>query len=347
MALRKIEGFELDTSVAALQRIYQNTVIDAGITFPAGRVHGACLKAGPTPTTWQTQDMTAATTWIVGIGLRATNPESPMLLERLMDSGNELIRLELNDTATGYTISCKRGGTTIATSAITLLDDQWYFVEWKVTLNATTGSTELRVNQSSASGFAVSGVNTTNTGATTANRVEWNIEAQASGTTSVYIDDIYVFDTTGSDNNDFAGDSIAEGLFPTSDGDSLQFTPDSGSTHFSQVDEPTVADDDTTYLQSSTNGNIDLFHYGNLVVINGNILGIEVQEQWRLLAAGSRNVRTKHKHTDATISNGTTKAVTTTAYANKPQIWERNPGTAGLWTVADVNGMQLGFENVA
>ena len=343
-----LEGFELFQSIAAMQDIYTNTTFDAGVTFPAGRNGvGICIKAGPTNSTFRTPGLAAHASWYQGFAINATNPEDGSKILQILDGSNEQLALVVNDVSGGYTISVKRGAATIQTSTATLVDGQWYYVELGATINTSTGSVELKINQSTAAGFvAITGINTANAGTNTADRMALGLDAQAAGTTSVYLDDWYINNGAGSVNNTYWGDTILVPIYPDTDGDSSQWTPSTGSDHSDLVDEPTEADDDTTYVETASDGDVDLFEYTNLSVVSSDIFSVMIHTEAKLLAAGSRNIRAVHTHTDTTVSNGTTVAVNDTAYKSYRQVWELNPATGLEWTAADIDGAQIGFETV-
>lgn len=344
MTLLDAVGFEYEGTIAALTRAFPGASIDAGVTIGTGRNNvGSAFYASTVSSNW-TMSVTSSGTLIVGFAIQATDPTTGTLCE-LTAAGVQQIRLEITDTAAGYTIAAKVGGTTIGTTQ-ELLNGAWYYLEWKVALaTGATGTCQIKINESLTGGVNASSVITAAT-TTSADGVKWTLQKQSAPASEI-LDDVVILNTSGAVNNDFIGDQSVELRLPDADGASSQWTTSSGSAHWSLVDDSPGANDDTDYVQTAVNGNVDLFGVPDLQQITGNITGVIVRYDVRLLAAGSRNVRAKHRHTDGTISNGSTVTVSSTAYATAKQVWESNPGTAAPWAVADVNGGQFGIEAVA
>ena len=88
-------------------------------------------------------------------------------------------------------------------------------------------------------------------------------EIRSTGTAKTYLDGSYVEDV------DAEGDQIPEGykfimVLPDGAGSSSQWTPDAG-TNYARVNEATAPDDDTTYVETATGAQLDLYTFGNIV----------------------------------------------------------------------------------
>lgn len=94
------------------------------------------------------------------------------------------------------------------------------FIELKVTVSDTVGAVELRVNGVQV--LALSGVDTRNGGNASINGLA--IGGSVATNVTTYFDDLYVCDTTGTENNDFLGDVRIEPFFPSGPGTHNSFT---------------------------------------------------------------------------------------------------------------------------
>ena len=61
-------------------------------------------------------------------------------------------------------------------------------------------------------------------------------------------------------NNDFLGNVKVVPLFPSGDTATLQWTPSTAGTHYTLVNE-TKDNDDTSYVEDATSGQVDLWNY--------------------------------------------------------------------------------------
>lgn len=342
-----IEGFETHQDFSIFARKYSLAIMDGGITFPSGRVAGSCLGASTGASSWL-QLVPPSPTYIVGFGIRGRDMLDGIGVLTFGD-GPPQVMIAALDTANGYTLDAYRGNKVSHLGATPeLLNDQWYYVEVKVTIGSSTGSVIIKVNEAIV--LNLTNINTAGVGTPNISSIGFFVQKQGTANARMELDDIYVVNSLVVDAtsaSDFQGDTYIEGRVPNGEGDSLQWTPSAAGTHFSMVDEANVADDDATYVQTPTNGNIDLYQFQDLQTTTGNIWAVQLNLEARLLAAGSRNIRHKHKHTSGAVHEGANVAVATTAYKNYAKVWEGNPATAAFWTVADVQGAQFGVEAVA
>lgn len=157
--------------------------------------------------------------------------------------------------------------------------DTWYYIEIKYstsssvdpvsgTLTAVITDATLRVDGTDRiSAVSGSGVTGEESGwITTAGCVDNHIFSPlVSSFTGTEIQDLYIFDNTGPDNVDFAGDSHMGCIYPKADIDT-DWIPNTGSNHFSRVKEH-VADDDSSYIKAQEVGNHDEFDFDDVIAV--------------------------------------------------------------------------------
>jgi hypothetical protein len=101
----------------------------------------------------------------------------------------------------------------------------------------------------------------------------------------------------------------------------------------------------TTYVFSSTAGDIDLYNLGDMTVTPTDIACVQVRGFGLKTDAGTCSGRLKLKSGSTTV-NGSTVNVTT-SYANLPPIIQTtDPNTSAAWTLSGVNGIVIGQERV-
>ena len=153
-----------------------------------------------------------------------------------------------------------------------------------------------------------------------------------------YFDDLYILDGTGT-NNTFLGPCQVLGVFPYQDTATEQWTPSSGTTHFSLVDETLT---DTTSYVTGTSGQEDLYLYNTtpLGTVN-NIKAIQVNTAAKV-SSGSASL------SSLAVSGGNTaslaQTVAQTSYADERQIIEFDPAAGALWTVTSLAAANIGVK---
>ena len=228
-------------------------------------------------------------------------------------------------------------GTTLQSGTKPIYTQTWYYIETKITINNSTGSVIVNIDE--VEDINISGVNTQQQAAATVTNAKFGMPTAG----YFYMDDLYVCDTTGSVNNDFLGPVRVEGLQPSGNGYNSDFVgSDADSTdNYLHVDE-VPADDDTSYIKSSTNGHIDSFALGNLTGSVNSIKGIKVNSVAKVSDTFARNYK------NLVRVNGTNYLGSDnnpdTSYNNNFDIWEEDPDTATGWTETGVNAIEVGVE---
>jgi hypothetical protein len=142
------------------------------------------------------------------------------------------------------------------------------------------------------------------------------------------------------------GDVHVEALIAQPDsvaaGTHADWTPSSGVDHGAMVDDA-VPDDNATYNESSTPGNLDSYEYPSLAVIADVRAVQSVMSVAKSLDVGSRNIRV-FTRPGATDRFGAVQPVAGSSYLYYRKNEDLNPDTSLPYTVAEVNGMEAGVE---
>lgn len=289
----------------------------------------------------------AATTCIVGVAWECTTA-SVFSASQAQNYLIGFVRSGVTECVVGVNASgmlelrrTSHVGPLLATSSghIPMTVDQWYSVQAKVTLKSDgTGSGEVRLNGVAVINF------TGQTAVTTGDVTQVTLGGYPFST---QFDDFWVCDgvdataTQGAPNNNFLGDLKVSTLFPTAEGDTLQLTPSTGTAHWSLVDENPV--NTTDYVSSSTSGQRDLYNVGDLVATATAPLAVRVGLYAQKSDAGSASIKTLIKE-NGSLTAGAVQPLMTTWSGFYGVMRTKKPSNDTPWTVADINGLQVGVE---
>lgn len=284
----------------------------------------------------------AQSTWIVGFSFRTSLlPSSIGAIITFLDGGTNQVDVRV---LTDGTIRATRNGTTLATSSNALATNTTYFMEVKVVINDTTGSIEVRVNGSSSGWINITGQDTKNTANATANSISLS-GLSATGIT-LYMDDVYICDGSGSTNNDFLGDVRVDCYMPSGNGNSSQLTGSDGNStdNYALVDEA-LQNGDTDYVQSATSGQKDTYAFSDMSHTPASIFGTQLNMISKKDDSGTRSICSVVR-SGGTDYDGDTQALGTT-YSDYRQIRETDPATSAAWTRTNLNNAEFGVKVAA
>lgn len=343
MALLWLEGFEGFSGASAvvgadLAQKYPGSTTTNALTT-SGRFSGTAVSGGSSggAMTLFTPDFTTPTDdYILGCAVRwkqfPAAPGHPVL--SVFDGATRQSSVHILSTGL---VAFYRGGTQVAASTERLRLNRWYYLELKVKIgNAGVGSYEIRVDGVNV--LSNGSVDTQQTATSQATKAALEFDNITTAGNQQVMDDVYVCDDTGSANNDFLGDQAVEGLFPSAEGDVIDFTPSTGTDNSALVEE-VPSDDNTTYVESATVGHQDLYQYTDLTLID-SIRGVQVNTV--AFQNASETLITLVK--TGTTTDGDAGQAVDTAYEELHRILEQDPDTAAAWTDTGVNGAQFGVE---
>lgn len=255
----------------------------------------------------------------------------------LSSGGTREISLQI-DFATKV-LKVKRGmtiantGTLLASGTIPISVATWYYIEIQVYIHDANGTVEVKIN----------GVTDINFGPGDTLHVSADItNVGFGGWTSCpdyYIDDLYILDDAGADNNDFLGDSRVDPLFADGAGASTDMTPSAGA-NWQCVDE-NPPDDDATYVSENNVGDHDTYTYDDIPVLAGAVFGIQQNLFARKDDAGARSIKGMIRSGGADYE-GTDVHALSDSYLYFLEIFEQDPDTAVAWLLAGIDAGEFG-----
>lgn len=170
-----------------------------------------------------------------------------------------------------------------------------------------------------------------------------NFSYQQLGTPTLFIDDLYVADTTGGVNDDFLGDLVVETLYPISDGTYTDWTVDIGGLHWPRVSEYLI-DSDASYVHTTTVGAKDTYGIGNPVLANTPVYGTQLNLGVRKNDAGTRVIEPVIRQ--AGVDHIGPLSAVTAGYTFHSWLRDTDP-TGNPWTYTTVNTDEYGIELVS
>lgn len=230
-------------------------------------------------------------------------------------------------------------GTLIGTSSETLATGEWHLIEWFVSRGAAGTNTKLRIN--GVESLSVNG--TFNSGSVTISSFSLGKYSNTNGqSVDFYYDDV-IFTTDASSSP--PGPGVVVKLAPNADGNYTAWVAGTGSGGYAEIDDfasnPTTHDSDTSYVKTSTNGDVESAQCQSLSDVGvtgvGTVNGVIAYAVMRDTGtACARRVGIRSGSTDAWLSP--------LDDANSYQSWAilrtTDPATSAAWTYDGVNAAE-------
>lgn len=343
MALKWMDGFETYGSAFQLGRKYASANVTGSSIEPGRAGYGKALVFDFPDTEFVTADLGNHATWTIGFAFR-NNMEADFTVLELRDGSTSQVELRF-DGASAKVFRVTRAATTLGTGTKVIANNAWYYVELKIVVNNSTGTVELRINETADIGPLTS-QNTRQSVTNQANRVAWkrtavSVATQLLRSDQYSLDDIYVCDGSGSANTTFLGDMKIEVLRPSGGGNTTQWTPSPASLSNYKA----VSRNDGSYVYTSTTSNKDTYTFGDLSQITTSIAGIAVCINARNTAASaSHTIKSVIRSAGTDYDASSAQTVNDIAYFQKMFLYEQDPGTSTVWTQSTVNAVEVGLK---
>lgn len=304
------------------------TIATTGL--PAGNVEPTALKNvgvnGASISVPQTSGP-----YTIGMRVCLTSTFSEQEICRFRDTGTG-VQTSFWTEANG-TIKAYRGGSTLigtSSSAVTLSQNVWAYLELQLSIDATAG----------AIGVAINGTNVLQTTGNTKGQSSSDIGSINFGSNlNNYIQDIYVIDSTGSYNNTYLGDCEMPVSLAKANGTYTDWTANGAATIYQSVNAATPADS-TVFASDSTPGDRMSVAYPS-TALTSNIVGVCHVSRMNKSTSGTRTV------SQVVTNNGVDQVASAvslaTSYTYYLQVSETDPNTGAPWTQAGFNTIQTGL----
>lgn len=306
-----------------------------GHAMVAGRFDGQAMSFSSGQANPLTKALPSSyATLIAGVALQTPSlPSSTQDFMQLKSGATATLRLGL--TSAGLITVRNSGGTVIATGTTPIAINSWNYIEVKLVVG-TSGTCEVHLNGVVEISSTVGNFGTTNVDT-------YGLAPLGFASAFPIFDDCYAADTSGSaPQNTFLGDVRVETIYPTGAGAHSDWTPNSGTTHYTQVNEA-QADGDTTYVSDSTPGHIDTYAFGDIDT-GATVYAVQPCIYARKDDANTRQIArvTRQGGTDYV---GSTFTLAST-YSVFTEIDQLDP-TGSAWTPTTVNADEFGVKEIA
>jgi hypothetical protein len=243
------------------------------------------------------------------------------------ESSVRQIRIHTNSS---YGLDAYQGDNTLlgSTSNNIFEDNKWFYLEGKITISATVGVVELKVNGTQVLNL---------TSQDTKNGSDY---IRYFGICAIYNDKETSFDDIYVDDAQFHGDCRVKTFLPDSvSTTNNSFLASAGNKDDCVADNPPT--DDTDYIYSSTLNHKQGF--GITTGALGTVEAIQLNNFIRDDAAGSRKI-TPLIRSNSVDYLGTETETITADYLFESEIWETDPDDSNPWTQTKLEAAEFGLE---
>ena len=259
----------------------------------------------------------------------------------LLDSaGDEQITIQLQQFTCFMQVRRGAFSGTLLGSGGEIHQNRWHCIEFRLVVDNAAGVFQLKIDGTQVINFAGDTQATANANVRTF-RLGKGPEAVAYGCVAYY-DDIAFNNVAGGVNDSWIGRGGIPAIFPTGAGNStdLQRFPDTGEANWEDVDE-VPPDDDTSYVFDDLIDDHDSYAASNLVA-TGTISAVQWLARAKSALVGNPEIArilriggVDHQGADIAIDAD---------YDYYPEILDEDPQAVGAWTVAAVDGMEVGVK---
>lgn len=341
MALRFFDGFDTKTPHVGYGKWIQAVNISSSDYFTPGRSgqgyyyrfrYGGLF--GSAYFVYQTNS--PSNEWIVGFAAYHGSLDNTLYCDFLnFYTGSQL---ELYFRFDYPNISVYRGdGTLLGRITGILLPARWFYLEIGVKIDNTSGYVTVKVDGSVK--LNLTNQDTAVSSSPNVDTIRFGVvNNPGQGPQNYFLcDDFYLLDKTGTEFNDFLGDVVVYTLVPNADGSTNDWTPNSGTTRYTQVDE-IPHDSDTTYIYTTVDGAKQYFDFPDQV--NITILAVQNNAVVRKDDSTTRYIKMCAKlGVNEVVTNSW---VLSNSYLHFTQVLPRDPAN-NQWSLQNFNSTQFGL----
>lgn len=251
-------------------------------------------------------------------------------------SGTNLFCVSRENDGTVTIRSGAFNGSTLATSSGTLVNNTVYHLEIKWTIDSSVGSIEVRIDGSPF--VTYSG----NTGTTSIGRVYLGRTANAGGQALV-ADDFYIWDDSGTVNNDWLGERQVYTLRPSANGSPMDWAVTGGGEAFEALDN--LPPSGTNYISEASVNDRAVFALDDLPTTQVSIAGIQTMVWAQKDGAGTSDL--EYGIITNSVEESDVIQPTNGEWSWYTQIVEQNPDTVDTWQPGQINALEAFVERAA
>lgn len=281
----------------------------------------------------------------VGLGMGFFPNELPTFNREVVlfifrnDENNDLVTIYVNSTGV---IECARGssnGTILGTtSQPAIVANAYNHIEAAIDFDGgSLGTVEIRVNGVTV--MSLTGVQTSPDSSLCSQVCIGGQTGSTDDNIIVYYDDVFAWDDSGTENNDFLGDRRVRTSFVDSDQPTQEWSLFGSVTGYGAINQ-TAPDGDTTYIEADASVPVvSEFGLQDLPAGVGGIAAVMTYVMQRKTEAGDGNTQAS-MISNGTASNGADRPITP-IYTYWTDVFELDPDTGAPWSAAAVNAATL------
>ncbi|MBY0560022.1 hypothetical protein [Hyphomicrobium sp.] len=346
MAIRFFDGLGSYKTTAELSAA-KNSILSGAtaINTSGGRFGGGCVTVGPPASNPLTINFASALNTPIYVGAAVNFIQDASLSARnfmnFFSSGGAAMGYVGGVPATGQLYvgnksNVIQGGITVGNA---LQPNSWHWLEVRFVPGSTTSNGSIAVHVDGLEVLNVTGIDT-NRGTETLGSILFG--GIVNSTSSGKVDDLVIWDETGDVANTWLGDIRIDELVPTSNGADQDWAANTGPAWDAVNDTPSAADDDTTYIASSTVDAKSSFNIAPLSGVSAAVYGVKVRARSKKSDAGAKTVKTLMKSGSTEVLDAAAVDPTTAYNAVHGDMKLVNPDTSAVWDDASVNALKIG-----
>jgi len=252
----------------------------------------------------------------------------------LYNGSNDIFSIQRNasnllEVRVGYA-----GGSTYITGVTPIQSETWYVVELHYIIDAVNGFLELRLDGN------IEGTFIGNTRPKAYDTIDKFRFGHGTGTGGANVDDIVIFDPTGSVNNSWPNGLKVALIRPIGDAGPNEWTPSESGDHYTKVDE--VPPDNADWLKGMTEGDIEQLDLEQLPAEALTVKAVQA-DFWGVKGAVLPPDRLKIGFNIGGTSHMSDEMNLLLAQAQMSWLCDQNPA-GGNWTAETVNNLYLVME---
>lgn len=318
---------DVDTQANALRR--WSAVSGSNVAFidGGGPFGGGCWDLTAENIVLRKYGAWGKSTFYLAGWVRQTGYENSRDFIRFMEGNNSIAHVEIEMENAAGSFDVKNGnGTSLGLVSGVLLVSTWHFFEIKLVVSDTVGEVTMQVD--GVQKFSLTSKDTKNGGT----GIIDSIDIYGSDFGGVRWSHIFAHDDAG-----FRGPCRFGRLGGQTETAQADFTPSAGTDNAALIDEQ-LADDDSTYVESSTVAHQDLYAMGAVETNVGDIHCVVASALARKDDAGARGL---YVGVDSNGTEGKSADIPLTiGYAYHDHILDADPDTASAWTESGVNALE-------
>lgn len=341
MALKLIESFgDSNTELYTVKKKWSSSSIYGTSSLMPGRVPEIGNSLRFAGALLQSPLFGDHATWIVGFAFWDNLDSGTVLpMLKIIDTSTSQVELRYNTSTRTFAIHTSGNDTPLDTASVSLTQRAWYYIEFKVTIHASTGSVYLKINETEVA--SATGQDTQVSGNATANTVAF-YSTSAETANAYRIDDIYICDGSGSPS-DFLGDCKVEPIMPSSEHSAMWSV--NGSSSESNIDA--VKTDSGSNISTATADDKDTYYFNDVTKAKTSIKAVCVNIIARNNDATNHQIKAVCIGSVGTESLGSTQSLSGTSFRTYSEFYTTDPETdPAAWLESGVNGAKFGVKYI-